>query len=256
MHLRTDHEVAVTRSWSRLLWLVRERPATTVVLDSGAFAPGHGPDEAVAGLRRRFPSVATVFVHRPHLDPIALLRLGRAGIENLAWVLLDGLVSGVREAMARSARQSTEGLVVRSIGGRLPARELAVIRLALNGVQLGWRADDLAKGAGLTRAHLSVRLRSCGLPSTGHLLVWAKLLHAGRWLLDPARSAESVSRQLEYSSGGAFRRALRNYLGVTPTAVREAGGLPPVLDRFLDVCGLGDSLRMNSYRRMVAAPYG
>ena len=104
MPMRADHEVAVTRSWSRLLWLVRERPATAVVLDSGAFARGYGPDEAVAGLRRRFPSVATIFVLRPHLDPVALLRLGRAGIENLAWVLLDGLLGGLREAIARSAR--------------------------------------------------------------------------------------------------------------------------------------------------------
>ena len=80
------------------------------------------------------------------------------------------------------------------------------------------------------------------LPSVGHLLLWAKLLHAGRWLWDPARSAESISRQLEYSSGAAFRRALHNYVGGTPTAVKHGGGLRLVLRRFLDVCGLDDRL--------------
>ena len=240
--LGADHDVAGTRSWDRLLSLVRERPVTAVVLDSAAVSREHEPDEAVADLRRRFPSLATVFVQRPHLDPLALFRLGRAGIESLALVQLDGLPGGLRQAMARSARQSTEAQVVRSVSGRLPARETAVVRLALSGVQLGWSADDLAERTGLTRAHLSVRLRSCGLPSVGHLLLWAKLLHAGRWLSDPARSAESISRQLEYSSGAAFRRALHNYVGATPTAVRHGGGGRLVLRRFLDVCGLGDRL--------------
>jgi AraC-like DNA-binding protein len=117
-----------------------------------------------------------------------------------------------------------------------------VIRSALNGVQLGWSSDELADRAGFTRAHLSVRLKACGLPSAGHLLLWAKLLHAGRWLTDPARSAESISRQLEYSSGAALRRALHNYVGRTPTTVKHGGGLRVVLRRFLDECGLGDSL--------------
>ena len=69
--------------------------------------------------------------------------------------------------------------------------------------------------------------------------MWAKLLHAGRWLGDPGRTGESVARQLEYSNGSAFRRALRNYTGATPMGIREAGGLEPVLNAFLERCGLG-----------------
>jgi len=61
--------------------------------------------------------------------------------------------------------------------------------------------------------------------------------------VEPGRTGESVSRQLEYSSGAAFRRALRNYVGMTPTEVRAFGGLPPVLSRFLDECGLPDTLQ-------------
>jgi AraC-like DNA-binding protein len=81
-----------------------------------------------------------------------------------------------------------------------------------------------------------------GLPSAGQLLVWAKLLHASRWLGDPGRSAESVSRQLEYSSGAAFRRALRTFVGATPTEVVTEGGLRFILGRFLDECGIDDSV--------------
>jgi AraC-like DNA-binding protein len=75
------------------------------------------------------------------------------------------------------------------------------------------------------------------------LLLWARLMHAGRWLGEPGRSAESVSRQLDYANGATFRRALRNYLELTPTEIRSEGGLDVVLRAFLDVCGLPDSLR-------------
>lgn len=237
-----DHEVASARSWDRLLRLVRERPVTLVVLDGAAFSDDPPPEDAVADLRRRFPSLATVFVHGPRLDPLTLFRLGRVGVEGLVLVRAEGLERALREALGRAGAESTEALVTRAIGGRLPRREVGVVRLALNGVQLGWGADDLARRIGVTRAHLSVRLRSHGLPSAGHLLIWGKMLHAGRWLGDPGRSAESISRQLDYSSGAAFRRALRNYLSATPTELRAKGGFAPVLHSFLDASGLDDSL--------------
>ena len=158
-------------------------------------------------------------------------------------VELDGLAQGLREAINRSSTNSTEAHVVRALGGRVPPREIEVVRLALEGVQLGWSTEELAARVGLTRAHLSVRLKTCGLPSAGHLLLWAKLLYAGRWLTDPGRSAESIARQLEYSSGAAFRRALHNYAGGTPTEVRSGGGLRWVTESFLDACGLRDTVR-------------
>lgn len=243
--LGPEHHAATTRSWARLLWLVRERPVTVVLLDSEAFGPGHPPDERVTELRRRFPSLAIVLAYRPRMDPQSLFRLGRAAIGGLALIQLDGLAAGLRGALARCSTQCTEAHVTRTIGPRLPSREMAVLRSALHGVQLGWDAEQLADRSGLSRAHLSVRLRACGLPSAGRLLLWAKLLHAGRWLADPSRSAESVSRQLDYANGAAFRRALRNYVGATPTQVREAGGVRFVLTQFLDSCGLGDEIRIS-----------
>ena len=43
-------------------------------------------------------------------------------------------------------------------------------------------------------------------------------------------------------SDAAFRRALRTYAGLTPMQVRALGGLNVVLERFLDACGLRDSV--------------
>jgi AraC-like DNA-binding protein len=236
------HAVAATRSAERLEWLVRERPSTAVVIDSKALPAGVEPDMAVGELRRRYPSVAILLIVRSGADPLALFRLGRAGVGGLVLLPLDALALEVGPATRKALATGTVAMVTRAVSPSVPAWETAALRAALEAVQRGWSTEDLAAHLGLTRPHLSVRLKHVGLPSAGQLLIWAKLLHAGRWLTDPGRSAESVSRQLDYSSGAAFRRALRVSLGCTPTALKEAGGLAFVLRRFLDSCGLRDSV--------------
>lgn len=235
------HSVATARTWDRILWLARERPITGVVLDSDALPQDVLADATVGELRRSFPSLATVLVARPHTDPLSLFRLGRAGIGGLVLLMADR-PEDVTNALRGALSAGTEAIVTRAVSAYLPRRETDALRLALEGVQHGWCTEELAAHIGFTRPHVSARLRASGLPSTGHLLIWAKLLHAGRWLTDPGRTAQSVSRQLGYSSGAAFRRVLRNYVRSTPMEVRSLGGLAPVLSRFLDECGLPDSL--------------
>jgi AraC-like DNA-binding protein len=233
------HAVAHASSWDRLVYIVRERPATCVVLDERALPAFMGPKGSITELKRSFPSIALVVMARPDADPYRLFHLGRAGIENLALGRSDDLGVEVPEAVERALGRGAHALVARVVTPYLPARETRALRLAFDGAQRGWKTRDLACRAGLTRPHLSVRLRTVGLPSAGHLLVWARLLLAARWLEDPGRSAESVSRQLDYSSGAAFRRALRNYVDATPTEVRDGGGLSFALDRFVGACGFG-----------------
>jgi AraC-like DNA-binding protein len=235
--------VARTASWDRFLHLVRERPATCAVVDEGTLRSPSGGEGALAELRAAFPSISIVLISRPQSDPFMLLRLGRAGVDGLVLVGADDIARALPETVARALARGTEALVARSLSSYLPARSCRALRLALEGVQRNWRTADLARHVGYSRPHLSCHLRSDGLPSAGHLLVWARLLHAGRWLTDPGRSAESVSRQLEYSSGAAFRRALRNYTGATPTRVAAEGGVPFVLERFRRCCGIGQPRR-------------
>jgi AraC-like DNA-binding protein len=183
-----------------------------------------------------------VFVVRPGVDPVSLFRLGRAGLQSLVLVPLDPVALDVGNALRAAMRGGTGALVARAVSPFVPAREAAAVRATMECALRGWSTEDIASHLDLTRPHLSVRLKAAGLPSAGQLLVWAKLLHAGRWLTDPGRTAESISRQLEYSSGAAFRRALRTFVDATPTEVANKGGLRFVLGRFLDACAIGDTV--------------
>lgn len=240
--LPESSSVAATRSWERLSWLLKERPATTVVVDSGALPARLTLYGGVSELRRRFPSVSMLFIVRPGVDPVSLFRLGRAGLRNLVLIPLDSLATEMGDALRRASRGGTGALVTRVVSPFVPPREAAAVSVALEGALQGWDTEEVAARVGLTRPHLSVRLKSAGLPPAGHLLIWGRMLHAARWLADPGRTAESVSRQLEYSSGAAFRRALRTLVDATPTEVVSAGGLRFVLRHFLDECGLSDSV--------------
>jgi AraC-like DNA-binding protein len=236
--LRPNHHLARVATWSKLLWWVREHPVTCVVAD-GAALPRRSPEVALRAFVDLYPSVPIVVVSPEAIGGRALFQLGRAGLSGLVLVPLDGMAGALPVAVQRSlARGSTDGLVTRAVSPSLPRRELEAVRLAMEAVQQGWDTDGFAGRAGLTRAHLSVLLRATGLPSAGRLLTWARMLHAGRWLCDPGRTAESVSRQLAYSNGAAFRRALRNYVGATPTELIADGGVMKVLERFVQECDL------------------
>jgi AraC-like DNA-binding protein len=229
------HAFVRSPSWPGLVRVVRERPITIALVD---LAQLDGVEEGLVELRAGFPFLGLVLMARRQDDPVALFRLGRAGIRNLILLSVDHLDRELPRTLSRADEQGTASLVARRLGAYLPRLELQAVRQALDGVHQRWSADDFAARIGLTRPHLSVRMKRLGLPSTGHLLTWARLLHAGRWLEEPGRTGESVSRQLEYSSGAAFRRALKQYTGATPTQVAERGGLDFVIARFVERCGL------------------
>ncbi len=230
--VESEHLVAVGRSWDGLIRLVRERPVTGAILALGAVSTRPSIEGALAQFRSQFPGLGLIVLVRRHRDPLTLFQVGRAGIRDLILLSLEGRKADVGRAMARASERSATSIVLRSLSPYLPSRELRVVHLAMDSVHRRWSAEELAGEMGLTRPFLSERLKACGLPSLGHLLLWTRLFHAGRWLEEPGRTGESVGRQLEYSSGAAFRRALKHYTGLTPTDVRENGGLRLILRHF------------------------
>ena len=237
--LESHHSLALSHSWGGLNRVVRERPVTGALVNLEAVPTYPAREGVLAGLRHLYPHLGLVLLLPRSLDPFVLFHLGRAGIGNLVLLPTENLKHELPRTLARAGKGGATSLVLRTLSPHLPPRELHVVRLAMDSVHLRLSAEALAEEVGLTRPHLSERLKGVGLPSAGHFLLWTKLLHAGHWLEEPGRTGESVSRQLEYSSGAAFRRALRLYTGATPTQVREEGGIRLVLDRFLLQSSLG-----------------
>ena len=230
------HEVAGARSLGRLTLSLRERPASVCVMDLASTGLGSRGVECLVRLRRRFPSVGFVLLARLRDDPRSLFEVGRLGFGSLVVLGTEDQRWRLLRSVDRAQQGGVTSRVLREIGPNVPPRETRALRLALDQVHKCWSADGFADLVGLSRPFLSVVLKKVGLPPVGRLLVWVRLLHAGHWLGDPGRTGQSVSRQLEYSSGAAFRRALKNYTGATPTMVATRGGMSFVLKHFLSEC--------------------
>lgn len=230
------HDLLVAPGLAAARRTVRERPVSSVIIDSRALPSC--PDRAAAaleGFHCRYPSVP-LGVLASGRELKLLHALGLAGLRHL--VLRE-------ECGARTLGRFTRTLLAEDAGSRViqalapvvGRQELVVVRRAMDWSHRHLDADEFAAAFGVSRPHLSRRLRAHGLPSTGQLLRWALLFHAGHWLPDPGRSGESVGRQLEYANGSTFRRALRNQLDLTPTELSDAG-LPRVIDAFVNQTGL------------------
>lgn len=232
------HGVVDAPTWDALLRTIRERPVGGLLVHLGE--EGMRNRSAIAPLldvRRRFPSVGLIPVLDDARNPRALFELGKAGFENLVLLSAGGLQWELRRWVARAGLSGVTSTVLRALRSFVPPSEMGAVRTAVDGLHHYWSAEEYSEVVGLSRPFLSERFKRCGLPSVGHLLVWVRLMHAAQWLPDPGRTGQSVSRQLQYSSGAAFRRALRNYVGRTPTQVAEKGGLSYVLGRFMAACG-------------------
>lgn len=227
------HDVAAVRTWKRLDIVLRERPVSLCVIDVAGVSLADGGREELLALRRRFPSVGFVLLESGSVEPRRLLELGRLGFRSLVLMGYEGQEWGLRRNVERAWKETVPSRVVRGLSAKLPLRVARVLSVALDHVHRCWSAEVLAERVGLSRPFLSVLLKRAGLPSAGRLLIWIRLLHAAEWLGDPGRTGQSVSRQLEYSSGAAFRRVLKNYTGATPTRVVASGGMPFVLRHFI-----------------------
>ena len=214
---------------------LRERPVSALLVDLES-VPGRGAPGWLEGAARSFPSLALAVIASVR-DLGALHAVGRSGVDHL--LLREECGDGIfARALRAVLADSVAGSVVRAVSPQLARAPLSYVRAALDWVHRTPDADGFARALGWSRPHLSRRLRAAGLPPTGHLLTWSRLLHAGAWLADPGRSGESVSRQLGYANGSTFRRALRHFVGLRPSAVATSGGLRVVLDAFFEATTL------------------
>jgi len=85
-----------------------------------------------------------------------------------------------------------------------------------------WTVEDLAKGAGVSRATLAKRfLELVGETPMQYLAGWRMQL-ARRELRDSTLGLAEISARVGYASEAAFNRAFRRHVGVPPASWRQA----------------------------------
>jgi len=229
------HTLRAARGWAELTALASASAAAVAFVD-----PYHGGAFAAAEirlLRQRAPTVALValadFSRSPAADAFSLALLG------VRAMVCAGGDEGPAE-LARCMREHLNGgpleEMVGALAGVVPAGVHRWLAPLLRSPAGGPTVPELARAAGCSPRTLRRTVQAAGLPTPEQLLAWRRLLHAAR-LLEDGRSADSVARSLEFSSGSALRKSLKQVTGLRPRELPTRGGLRLLATLLLRRCG-------------------
>lgn len=227
------HRLMWARDWRELNQLVKSRPAVAAVADLHA---ERGKDGVLRIHRfsRKFP--LTPILVWGDLDGRDIFRLGKAGATEVL-PGRDGENRGlISELVSDAAADRLADRLHDGLADRVAAEGRALVRTASQRIPDGVQVPDLAREFGLSVSTLERRCDAWGLTTPGRLLLWLRILYGLRWLLEPGRSVESVAGQLSYSSGAAFRRAIKATVGGKPTPLRNRAAFEAAVQAFLAEC--------------------
>ena len=227
------HDVAWAADWRELLRLVKVRPAVAAVADLHA---ERGKDGVLRIYRfaERFP--LTPILVFGNLDGRDIFRLGKAGATD---VVPEGDASNaplLEEMMGDALADQLAERLDERLRSKVRQEGRALVRTATARIADGVQVPDLAAAHGISVSTLERRCEQWGLTTPGRLLLWLRILYGLQWLLEPGRSVESVAGQLGYSSGAAFRRAIKATVGGRPTPLRNRAAFDSALETFASEC--------------------
>lgn len=241
------HTVRAARGWAELAaWAAAPGAGRLAFVD-----PYHGGASAATEIRRlreRSPALEVValadFTRRPAADAFTLATLG---VREIVCTREPDAVAHVSAALGAHLNRGALEETVEALGATVPAavhRWLAPVLLSARGAG---SVAELARAVRCSPRTLRRTVRGAGLPSPEELLAWRRLLHAGR-LLDDGRSADSVARALDWSSGSALRKCLKRLTGLRPGELRRQGGFGALAALFLRRCR-GEAAPAGAWRR-------
>lgn len=227
------HEVSWAESWRDLYRTVRKQPVAAVIADIHAESRKDGALR-VYRFTQRYP--LTPVVVWGEMDGRELFRVGKAGAAEVV-VSREAddseLVGGVLDA---ALRRGIPAILRGRLRERLGPEALRLVLYAAEHIPVQIQVPELAAAFGMSVSTLERRCERWGLPTPGRLLLWLRVLFGLRWLLEPGRSVESVAEQLGYSSGAAFRRAIKATIGGRPSPLRTPDGFELTVDALVTEC--------------------
>lgn len=227
------HTVVWARDWRDLLRLVKARPAIAAVADLHA-ERGRDGVLRIHRFADRFP-LTPIHVWG-ELDGRDLFRLGKAGATEVVPTPDTRNQALVEELIGDAVADQLAGRLDRRLRSRVRREGRALVRAGTARIADGVQVPDLATGMGMSVSTLERRCEQWGLTTPGRLLLWLRILYGLQWLLEPGRSVESVAGQLGYSSGAAFRRAIKATVGGRPTPLRNGPAFDAAVENFVAEC--------------------
>lgn len=228
------HAPRPASGWAELTGLAARAPLALAFVD-----PYHDGRFAAAELRRlreRCLRTAVVayadFAARPAADAFTLAMLGVRAV--IAPGSGDDPTS-LRQCLADHLNAAPLDALAARLAPNAPPRLRECLRAVVSSTGAPATVEQFASLARCSPRTLRRALRAAGLPAPEQFLSWRRLLHAAR-LLEDGRSADSVARTLDYSSGSALRKSLRLATGLRPRELVQGGGLALLAERFLAAC--------------------
>jgi AraC-like DNA-binding protein len=228
-------------SWDELRRaMVESPPSCLLVVDP--YADGD------RGVRRLTPELRALLWEFPSATVLAAMEIGWPASSDLRtlgeWGVTDVISleeDDTPEALYRRLRsvegRSLQRLLARSLPPVVSGRGRLLLMSAAEVVAAGASGRELAR-----RLHLSERsvLRwatRAGLPPPRRLLAWMRMLMAASLLDDPGRTVRAVALAAGYASDSSLRRAMQDFLGAGPTALRRSGAFPRAAAAFVEELG-------------------
>jgi AraC-like DNA-binding protein len=222
-------------SWRELQRLVRREPVSLAVMDLHAETRKDGALR-VFRFAQRFPF--TPLIAWGDVDGRELFRLGKAGAADVVISRHADDPALVREILDLALTRGVWPTIEAQLRDRIEPDGMELVRYAAEHISDRVQVPELAAAFDVSISTLERRCERWRLPTPGRLLLWLRVLHGLRWLSEPGRSVESVGHQLGYSSGAAFRRALKATLGARSGSVRGQTDLDTAIGMFVSECGI------------------
>ncbi len=210
---------------------LRQREPLACILDifnSGAPIPL----AALRDLRHRHPTIAILVASDFRGREMDLYLIGRLKVDGV--IRLEELpgARAIREAMENAVAASVASMVLDGPGAGLPPLAAEALRWAIEHADRKPQVSDLAAALALEPRTLLRELRAEGVGPPRTVLLWGRLLWASYLLERSHETVESVAFRLGYASGGGLGKALKQFVGCSPRALAERGGLSWTLEVF------------------------
>ncbi len=235
--LKAHHDLTFCDSWTDLWETVVADPVDGCVVDPyNSFDPVTLPE--ILHFRRRFPSPALVVCGDFTGRELDLYYLGRMGVDG---VILAGANHDLRQLRSRVEMALSSWLAKRvgdALEGILPALGARCIRWAIAHAEECPQVSNLARAMRRSPRALSRELRSTGLPSPRHILLWGRIFQAARMMAGSDVTVEEVAFRLGYATGASLGRAFRERLDLSPSDFRhDPDGIRRVMDALVSSLG-------------------